>query len=218
MNGVRYHTLDREKKRRTQNSGIMVEGDNNGAEIVYYGVLKEVPELMYPKNKHGDRSVFLFRCDWYDITRSKTTGLRDDGYFKSLNHKALRYKNDPFILAYQADQVFYMEDTDLGKDWKLVQTFSHRHLYDVPESETGELNAADAYQEDMAVATSTVNNVDPLFHTFSRDDEEGTPVDPKIVAKIEKNAENNDEDSATDEDEQDDDSGNASEHSSDDEV
>ena len=219
MNGVRYHTLDRERKRRTQNSGIMVKADNNGAEILYYGVLKEVLKLMYPKNKHGDRSVFLFRCDWYDIT-SKTTGLRDDGYFKSLNHKALRHKKDPFILASQAEQVFYMEDTYLGKDWKVVQTFSHRHLYDVPESETGELNATDAYQEDIAAPSFTVNNIDPLFHTFSRDDEEGTPVDPKIVAEIEKNAENNDEDSATDEDEQDNDasSGNISEHSSDDEV
>jgi hypothetical protein len=110
-----------------------------------------------------------------------------------------------------------MEDTALGKDWKVVQTFSHRHLYDVPESETGDLNAVDAYQEDMAAAGFTMNNVDPLFQTFSRDDEEGTPVDPNIVAEMEKNAENNDEDSSTDEDEQDDDSGNASEHSSDDE-
>lgn len=219
VNGVRYHTLDRERKRRTQNSGIMVKGEKNGAEILYYGVLKEVLELMYSKNKHGDRSVYLFRCDWYDIT-SKTTGLRDDGYFKSLNHKALRYKKDPFILASQAEQVFYMEDTHLGKDWKVVQTFSHRHLYDVPESETGELNATDAYQEDIVAPTFTVNDVDPVFHTFGRDDEEGTPVDPKIIAEIEKIVENNDEDSATDEDEQEDDglSGNRSEHSSDDEV
>jgi hypothetical protein len=194
----------------------MVKGYDNG--IVYYGVLKEILELMYPTNKHGDRSVFLFRCDWYDITSNKTTGLRDDGYFKSLNHKALRYKNDPFVLAYQVDQVFYMEDTALGNDWKVVQTFTHRHLYDVPESETGELNAEDAYQEDMSASTFTVNNVDPLFHTFSRDDEEGMSVDPKIVSEIEKNAENNDDDSTTDEDEQDGDSGSASEHSSDDEV
>jgi hypothetical protein len=211
--------LGREKKRRTQNSGIMVKGYDNGAGIVYYGVLKEILELMYPINKHGDRLVFLFRCDWYDITSSKTTGSRDDGYFKSLNHKALRYKNDPFVLVYQVDQVFYMEDTALGKDWKVVQTFTHRHLYDVPESETGELNVADAYQEDMAAENFTMNNVDPLFHTFSRDDEEGTPMDPKIVAEIEKHAENNDEDSSADEDEDehDDDSGSTSEHSSDEE-
>jgi hypothetical protein len=71
----------------------------------------------------------------------------------------------------------------------------------------------------MAAENFTMNNVDPLFHTFSRDDEECTPIDPKIVAEIEKHAENNDEDSSADEDEDehDDDSGSTSEHSSDEE-
>ena len=180
MNGVRYHTFDREKKRKTQNSGIMVKAIVNNVETQYYGVLKEVLELRYPKNKHGERSIFLFRGDWFDL-HGKATGMKDDGYFKSLNVKALRYKKDPFILASQAEQVFYMEDTKYGKDWNVVQTFSHRHLYDVPELETGELNATDAYQEEMPSTTSTVKDIDQLLDTYSRDDEEGTPVHASIV-------------------------------------
>ena len=216
VNGVRYHTLDREKNRKPQNSGIMVKAIVNLEETEYYGVLKEVLELRYPKNKHGERSVFLFRGDWFDL-HGKATGMKDDGYFKSLNVKALRYKKDPFILASQAEQVFYMEDTKYGKDWNVVQTFSHRHLYDVPELETGELNATDAYQEEMPSTTSTVKDIDQLLDTYSRDDEEGTPVHASIVYDLLKDDNNYDEDSGTDDDGQEDGALSENEHSSDDE-
>ncbi|EAY85157.1 hypothetical protein OsI_06512 [Oryza sativa Indica Group] len=36
VNGVRYHTLDRERSRKTQNSGVMVEGSHNGEDIDLY--------------------------------------------------------------------------------------------------------------------------------------------------------------------------------------
>jgi hypothetical protein len=44
----------------------------------YYGVMKEVLELKYQRNKHDDRSVFLFRCDWFDLGRWKSTEMKDD--------------------------------------------------------------------------------------------------------------------------------------------
>jgi hypothetical protein len=28
-----------------------------------------------------------------------------------------------------------MEDTSLGKDWRVVQKFEHRHIYDVAEND-----------------------------------------------------------------------------------
>jgi len=37
VDGVRYHTVDRESSRRTQNSGVMVEGSHNGEDIDFYG-------------------------------------------------------------------------------------------------------------------------------------------------------------------------------------
>jgi len=36
-------------------------------------------------------------------------------------------------MALQAKQVFYLVDLKLGKDWRVPQNFSHRHIYDVPE-------------------------------------------------------------------------------------
>ena len=43
------------------------------------------------------------------------------------------YKNDPFILATQAQQVFYLDDYKNGHNWKVVQKVNHRHMWDVPE-------------------------------------------------------------------------------------
>ena len=51
------------------------------------------------------------------------------------------------ILATQARKVFYLLDTKLGKKWQIVQTYDHRHLYNVREIESAQYNAP-AYQED----------------------------------------------------------------------
>ena len=44
-------------------------------------------------------------------------------------------KDDPFILATQAQQVFYRDDYKLGDQWKVVKKITHCHLWDVPEVE-----------------------------------------------------------------------------------
>jgi hypothetical protein len=64
VNGARFRTVDREKNLRTQNSGVMTRASvSDEEEMEFYGVMKEVLELQYTKNKHGDRSIFLFRSD-----------------------------------------------------------------------------------------------------------------------------------------------------------
>ena len=85
VDGVRYHTIDREKNRRTQNSGVMAEGTHNSEDIEFYGSLREIIQLQYNADKSGHRSVVIFRCDWFD-TESKKGRIKDDGLFKSINH------------------------------------------------------------------------------------------------------------------------------------
>ena len=132
VNGVRYSTVDREKYLQTQNSGVMTEGTHDGRNIDYYGVLQEVIELQYNSNLEVRRSVVLFRCDWFN-QEGKTRGIKDDGHFKSINVRSLWYKSDPFILATQSRKIFYLEDTSLGKDWRVVQKFEHREMYNVAQ-------------------------------------------------------------------------------------
>jgi hypothetical protein len=152
---------------RTQNSGIMTSASvSEEQDQEYYGVMKQVLELKYQRNKHGDRSVFLFRCDWFDLGSKKTTKMKDDGYFKSINTSVLWYKNIPFILSYQAQTCFYLDDTKFGDPWKVVQTFRQRNVYDVPEKDD-EGNAG-AYQED-------VGSEDPIVHQI--EDEVDEDVD-----------------------------------------
>jgi len=109
----------------------MTPGTHGDAEIDFYGVLNEIIELQYNATAPATRSVVLFGCDWYNQVVGKTTGIRDDGHFKSINIQSLWYKSDPYILATQSKKVFYMEDTALGKNWRVVQKFEHRDVYNV---------------------------------------------------------------------------------------
>ncbi|XP_031105391.1 uncharacterized protein LOC116010220 [Ipomoea triloba] len=63
VNGVRFHTKDRDSRHKTQNSGIVVQGNHGDELIDFYGVLNEVIELEYIK----DHRIVLFKCDWFDI-------------------------------------------------------------------------------------------------------------------------------------------------------
>jgi hypothetical protein len=51
--------------------------------------------------------------------------MKDDGYFKSINIQGRWYKEDPFIIATDASQVFLLEDTKLlqvGECYKNLAT------------------------------------------------------------------------------------------------
>ncbi|WVZ49373.1 hypothetical protein U9M48_000740, partial [Paspalum notatum var. saurae] len=149
VSGVRFHTAEREKNRRTQNSGVMTEGTHNGENIDFYGCLKEIIQLQYSSISRETQTVVLFRCDWFD-TDGKKSRMKDDGYMKSINVGNCWYKDDPFILATQATKVFYLEDTKHGGNWRVVQKFAHRHLWSVAENDSEELpnGVGLTYQDD----------------------------------------------------------------------
>ena len=140
VNGVRFHTQDRDSRRKSQNSGLVVEVELDDQLISIYGVLKEVLVLDYPL----DNQFVLFRCDWFDID-DKKKGIQKDDYFTSLNVSKRWYENDPFVLVIQAKQVFYLNDPKLGTNWQIVQEIHHRHVYDVPEVATVEIDAGDVH-------------------------------------------------------------------------
>ena len=68
---------------------------------VYYGTIKEIWELDYVKVK-----VALFRCAWIPLGQ-----VRIDEYRKTcVNRTMMAYHADPFILASDATQIFFVED------------------------------------------------------------------------------------------------------------
>jgi hypothetical protein len=134
INGVKYSTIDYEKSLCTLNSGVMITVTDEGQSMEFYGVLREVIQLMYNSSIQSHRIVVLLCCDWYNLDgTTKSAGTDDDRHFRSVNIKSFWYKDDPFILMTQARKIFYLQDTSLGKDWRVMQKFKHRDMYDVNE-------------------------------------------------------------------------------------
>jgi hypothetical protein len=182
VNGVRFNIVDRDKHRKTQNSGVMAQGTHNNQFIDFFGTLIEIIQLEYGCD---ERSVVLFKCDWFKLD-GKRTELKDDGLFKSINFESLWYKDDSLILATQARKVFYLPDTRLGKNWHIVQTFDHRHLYNVSETEPVQYTAP-AYQEDgCCVDEGTRQTISDIVHEkpLNRDDEQGLVLDATKFAQL----------------------------------
>ncbi|KAK4411777.1 hypothetical protein Sango_0250700 [Sesamum angolense] len=48
INGCRFHTKDRENNKKTQNSGVVVEGEHNKKIIDFYGIVKDIIEMGGP--------------------------------------------------------------------------------------------------------------------------------------------------------------------------
>jgi hypothetical protein len=102
VNGVRYNTAEHDNKKKTQNSGLACKGAYKKETIDYYDTLKEIIELQYSSKLDGtQRTVVVFRCDWYKLD-GKHTSAKDDGFYKSINISNLWYKTDCFFLATQA--------------------------------------------------------------------------------------------------------------------
>ncbi|XP_026431534.1 uncharacterized protein LOC113328731 [Papaver somniferum] len=110
INGYLFRTRSRDG-RIHQNSGVSVaandmhisrDDDVTYGKASYYGVLQEIWESDY-----CERKVHLFKCNWVDNKR----GVKRDALgYKIVDLTMLGYKNDPFILASQAKQVFYVKD------------------------------------------------------------------------------------------------------------
>lgn len=110
VNGYRFHTKSRDSRCTTQNSGVFLTAkttsfasskDQNPivGNVNYYGSIEEIFELDY----WGVFNVVLFKCCWYQEEK--------DAYgLTKVNFNKLCFKNDPYVLSSQVQQVFYVED------------------------------------------------------------------------------------------------------------
>ncbi|XP_022039410.1 uncharacterized protein LOC110942026 [Helianthus annuus] len=118
INGYTFRTKARDGG-VYQNSGVGVEATDMhiSKEVVtyrknfYYGVLREIWVLDY----HIKR-IPLFLCDWVE----NRNGVKQDSLgYTLVELNKLGHKDDPFILASQARQVFYVKD-QLDKKMSIV--------------------------------------------------------------------------------------------------
>ena len=119
----------------------------------------------------------LFKCQWFDLS-SRKSNIHIDANIVSVNVSRTWYENDSYVLACQAKQIFYVNDTKLGKNWRVVQKFQHRHVYDVPELQNDSMIISNdeghqyELQEEVNVPCVGVQEMDLLL----RDD-----IDPEIL-------------------------------------
>jgi hypothetical protein len=59
INGFLFRTTDIEKNLTTQNSDVVVKGDESTGNMDWYGVIKKILSLEFPNAKE----VVLFECD-----------------------------------------------------------------------------------------------------------------------------------------------------------
>jgi hypothetical protein len=118
--------------------------------------------------------------------------MKDDGYIKSINITGRWYKDDPFIMATDATQVFFLEDTKLGPCWRVLQEFGHRHIFDVEESDTNQpiheqvqMRSQEAYQEEhISSRDGAVRDIPPDMDLLHMDNEPGSPISRDLVESI----------------------------------
>ncbi|KAG6494190.1 hypothetical protein ZIOFF_049209 [Zingiber officinale] len=173
INGFAFRTVESESNKKVQNSGVMVQSihDNDDHESNYYGRLIDVISLEYG----GLGRIFLFRCDWVNIT----TGMKVDplGFtmvnFSYLIHTGEREEHEPFILASQAQMVYYVRDPK-EDEWYCVIRHTPRDTYNM-----GEEDDIDTMQftpnnfSNMQSLLGDVNGVDvDLIRTDVRDQNE----------------------------------------------
>ncbi|XP_078165513.1 uncharacterized protein LOC144560210 [Carex rostrata] len=122
INGYTFYTKLQSDKSTMQNSGVTLvatsqEFSRSGdarpvmASKSYYGVIEEIWELVY--NAH--LSIPLFRCQWVEDRGVKV----DNDGFTVVDFNRVGYVDDPFILAKQATQVFYVTDPSDAR-WSIV--------------------------------------------------------------------------------------------------
>ncbi|XP_071686961.1 uncharacterized protein [Rutidosis leptorrhynchoides] len=123
INGYTFYTHRQDEKSTMQNSGVTLIAtstelhENNHdvratiAKNSYYGVIQEIWELDY-----HTVTIPLFNCKWVE---NKHGVQVDSNGFTIVNLSTNGYSSEPFILAKQATQVFFVQDPKNSK-WHIV--------------------------------------------------------------------------------------------------
>jgi hypothetical protein len=106
INGNTFYTIAQDKKSTNQNSGVRFDAtDDNGQNDTYYGYIEEIWELDYGPNF----KISLFRCKWIKLAGG---GVQVDQKYgmTTVDLNNLAYRDEPFVLANDVAQVFYVKD------------------------------------------------------------------------------------------------------------
>ena len=192
INGNIFYTVDQDKRSTNQNSGVRIDAiDPNGKKQTYYGRIVEIWELHYATNF----IVPLFKCQWVKMTGAGVTIDKDYG-MTTVDLDTIGYKDEPFVLAADVNQVFYVKDMSTkpkkGKnDDKSIINEPKRHI--VLSGKRNILGIEDnsdmseLYEKDERIAPFTVTKDPSIILNaedtpwLRHDHDQGTYVKKKIT-------------------------------------
>ncbi|KAL0291342.1 UNVERIFIED_CONTAM: hypothetical protein Scaly_2641600 [Sesamum calycinum] len=132
INEFNFSTEHHNTDKSTMNCGVCVKSSSyTNEENNFYGIIKEIIQLTYLliPNLH----IVLFKCRWVDLVRGMK--VHPSYHLIDVNFKKLYQKDDPFILAQQAVQVYFTEYPSMKRDkvdwmaickiktWRVVNDF-----------------------------------------------------------------------------------------------
>ena len=173
INGFRFFTKDRDDTSSVQNSGVAVMAETMQvcsskdkkpivSDMTFFGTIQQIWELDYVVSK-----VVVFKCKWVDSSR----GVKVDDGFTVVDLSKTSHKSDPFILADQVKQVFYVED-GMDTSWSIVvPNLKNDFASPIPEDDVDYEAPATELFSDAESSDSTDDE------TCLQIDEEGTWID-----------------------------------------
>jgi hypothetical protein len=163
VNGFRFRSTIFEVSHplaATTNTGVVtraIDADNH--ESKYYEVIKNIIEYSFDRNKN--MKTMFFDCDWFDPYH----GTRENNFGMVEVKHARRLRGcDPFVLAHQVEQVYYMSypceklsawwvvDRVNPHEWLHTPDNSGYHENQVPVGEIDEV-----YQDDELSCSFNIN-------------------------------------------------------------
>ncbi|KAL0352078.1 UNVERIFIED_CONTAM: hypothetical protein Scaly_1596500 [Sesamum calycinum] len=106
VNGYNFQTERHNTGKSTMNCRVCVKSSScTDEENNFYEIIKEIIQLAYPliPNLH----IVLFKCRWVDPVQGMK--VHPSYHLIDVNFKKLYQKDDPFIFAQQAVQVYFMD-------------------------------------------------------------------------------------------------------------
>ncbi|KAI5443899.1 hypothetical protein KIW84_012516 [Lathyrus oleraceus] len=152
INGYTFYTKEQDDKSTMQNNGVTVVAEAmhissvkdlnpKFANLSYFGVIERIWVFDYEKFQ-----IPIFGCKWVE----NNNGIRmDKSGFLQVDLNRVGYKDESFILASQARQVFYVNDPKSTK-WSIV-LFSNKVIDE---------NTGDQGDIDVEIESFTINDQD----------------------------------------------------------